>query len=422
MAGSQEYTMSIILDANAESVGSAGVGSQFAAPALEPLHPEVGILSLMLDPYGPQWLSRHQVLTRMAKYFHVLWVNPAHEWREAVGERHLLRRETRVAGVPESFTVYDPPSWLPVVYRPAWLGESLNRARLRSARAVLERRGCLRIVLYLWHVHFARATYMVRHDLSCYHIYDEYSHAEVAQPLDPVEERLIRSVDQVITVSPTMFERKGRLNPNTLQTTNGVTYDAFAQPVREPADIAAIPHPRLGYAGFLKKQLDWELLLSLASRHPEWSFVFVGAVRPHPEIEPLLERMKQLPNVHFLGAKPTTELAHYPQHFDLCLMPYRVNEYSRYISPLKLYEYLASGRPTLSIPLPALHDLNELVTVATGVEEWEGAIARGLNPAADTAERREARQAEARRHDWDAITGELAQLLLRRLTIEPRFQ
>jgi molybdopterin-guanine dinucleotide biosynthesis protein A len=68
----------------------------------------------------------------------------------------------------------------------------------------------------------------------------------------------------------------------------------------------------VGYAGFLKKQLDWELLLALATRRPDWSFVFVGARRPHPEIAPLLERLAALPNAHFLGAKPTAELAGRP--------------------------------------------------------------------------------------------------------------
>lgn len=412
----------MMLDTTAESARLA-TADQYASlreQQSEPLYPDVGVLALVLEPYGPQWLSRQQVLTRLARYFHVLWVNPAREWRDVIGLRRLRGSEKHVAGLPDSFTVYDSPSWLPVVYSPAWLGDALTRARLRAARAALERRGCRKIVLYLWHLHFARTLDMVAHDLSCYHIYDEYSHAEVEQPLDPVEERLIRSVDQVITVSPMMFERKGRLNRNSIEITNGVTYAEFAEPVPEPRDLSAIPHPRLGYAGYLKKQLDWQLLHSLATRHPEWSFVFVGARRAHEEIKEILNRMEALPNVHFMGAKPTTELTRYPQHFDLCLMPYRMNEYSKYIFPLKLYEYLAGGRPVLSIPLPALQreGTSPLVATAAGVEEWEAAIVRDLGPDADLPERRAARQAEALRHDWNVIVDELARVLVRRLGAE----
>jgi glycosyltransferase involved in cell wall biosynthesis len=224
-------------------------------------------------------------------------------------------------------------------------------------------------------------------------------------------------VDQVITVSPTMFERKGRFNPNTLQITNGVTYDDFAQPAPMPADLAKIPRPIIGYSGYVKKQLDWKLLLELATEHPGWSFVFVGETRPHAEIRELLDRIAALPNVHFLGGKPSTELARYPQHFDVCLMPYRTNDYSKYIFPLKLYEYLASGRPTVSIPLPALAGLGDLVPVATGAREWGQTIERLIADEGDDPGMRERRQAEARRHDWSVIVDEIARALGRRLAL-----
>ncbi|HEU4642467.1 MAG TPA: glycosyltransferase, partial [Gemmatimonadaceae bacterium] len=276
-------------------------------------------------------------------------------------------------------------------------------------------RGCRRFVLYVWHKAFASALESVPHDASVYHIYDEFSHAEVEQPIDPAEERLIRSVDQVITLSPTMYERKGRLNPNTVRIPSGVEYEAFAQPAPEPPDLAAIPHPRVGYAGFVKKQLDWELLLALATKRPDWSFVFVGARRPHPEMASLLERLAALPNAHFLGSKPTAELARYPQHFDVCVMPYRRNDYTKYISPLKLFEYLATGRPVVSVPLPALVDAGELVTVASGVDEWEAAVARELEPDANAPARRAARQACARENDWNEVVRRIAELIEQRL-------
>jgi hypothetical protein len=399
---------------------AASAGARAAARAEGPLHPEVGVLSLAKERYSAKWLSRQQVLTRLARYYQVLWMNPALEWRGALGGGRLRERESRVDGLPDSFTVYDPPAWLPIVYKPGWLGESFVRERLRAATSALRRRGCSRIVLYLWHVDLAGALDLAPHDVSCYHIYDEYSHSEVESPMDPREERLIRRVDQVITVSPTMFERKGRLNPHTLQTTNGVTYDAFARPGRPPEDLADIPRPILGYSGYIKKQLDWDLLLALATRHPEWSFVFVGEKRPHVEIQEKLARMAALPNAHFLGGKPSTELARYPQHFDVCLMPYRMNDYSKYIFPLKLYEYLAGGRPTVSMPLPALAGFGDLVSVASSVEDWEQTIRRLVEPGSDSPARAELRRAEAKRHDWDVIVDEIARSLAQRLELPER--
>jgi len=368
--------------------------------------PDVGVISLALDRWGKNWKSRHQILTRLAKHFEVMWLNPALGWRDAVRARRFLSQETTPAGLPSSFVVRDSSPLTPVVYRPRVIGDALLAARLRSARAALKRRGCRRIVLYVWHVDFARALDRVPHDWSVYHIYDEYSHSEIEQPLDSVEDRLIRAVDQVITVSPTMFERKGRLNPNRMLLTNGVDYDAFAQPVAEPDDLRKIPRPRIGYAGVVKRQLDWDLILALVTRRPDWSFVFAGAHAPHPDIAETIDRLTKMPNVTFLGMKAFDELARYPQHFDVCVMPYRENDYTKYIYPLKLHEYLASGRPVVSIPLPALQGLECYVAMARGPEEWERAIQASLVGGSDA--RRAERQAEARRHDWSIIAEEIA--------------
>jgi len=367
-----------------------------------------------LDRWGKNWKSRHQILTRLAKHFEVTWLNPAPGWRDALRAHRLQSRETTPAGLPSSFVVRDASSLTPVVYRPRVVGDALFTARLRSARAALKRRGCRRIVLYVWHLDFAKALDRVPHDWSVYHIYDEYSHSEVEQPLDSAEDRLIRAVDQVITVSPMMFARKASLNPNRVLLTNGVDYEAFAQTVAEPPDLRNIPRPRIGYAGVVKRQLDWDLISALVARHPDWSFVFAGARAPHHDIAVTLDRLAKMPNVTFLGMKAVDELASYPQHFDVCVMPYRENDYSKYIYPLKLHEYLASGRPVVSIPLPALAGLERHVTVARGPDDWERAIQRSLADSSNARGRAE-RQAEAHRHDWSTIADEIASLIRRGL-------
>lgn len=370
---------------------------------------------MAVDSWGARWNSRHQVLTRLARQFPVVWVNPAGEWRSALRERRWGPTERSIDGLPREFVVHDSSPLTPVVYRPRWLGSALLRARLSRARVSLERRGCTHVVLYLWHVDLADAISAVRSELSVYHIYDEYSHSEHDMPLDAAEERLVRSVGQVFTVSPTMQARKGVLNRHSTLISNGVDYEALATPAPEPADLRSVPHPRIGYTGYVKKQIDWELLLGLAQRRPDWSFVFVGARRPHPEIDAVLTRMDAMPNVHFLGGKPTSELSLYPQHFDVCLMPYRVNDYSKYIYPLKLNEYLATGRPVVSAPLPALRGSEHLVTIARGVDEWERAIRGQLEPAAMDDDRQRARQAEARRHDWSMIADQIATVIRERI-------
>ena len=89
----------------------------------------------------------------------------------------------------------------------------------------------------------------------------------------------------------------------------------------------------------VKPQLDWPLLESLAAARPDWSFVFVGPVQPEPGTREAVARLGRRGNVYFLGLRPPRMLAAYPRHFDVCMMPYRLNHDTDQIYPLKLHEF-----------------------------------------------------------------------------------
>jgi glycosyltransferase involved in cell wall biosynthesis len=219
----------------------------------------------------------------------------------------------------------------------------------------------------------------------------------------------------VFVHSPGLLERKGRFNVNTQMVSNGVDFRAYSQQYREPLDLAAIPHPRIGYTGWLKKHLDWRLLIHLTDIHPDWSFVFVGPTSPHPEVDKPLQDLKQRRNVYFLGCKSVEDLASYPQHFDVCLMPYVMNDYTKYIYPLKLHEYLAGGRPTVGTRIRTLESFSGLVGLAITPEEWSKAILQALRPDANLPDRVGARQALARKHDWETLVKQIAVTIAQRL-------
>ena len=252
------------------------------------------------------------------------------------------------------------------------------------------------------------------HNLSCYHIDDEYSFSPSKVEVQAGEIALLRRVGQVFIHSGTMLEAKGAINPNTAYLPNGVDYATYSAIADEPADLARIPRPRIGYAGWLKPQLDWELLVTLAKRHPSWSFVFVGPQLPRPEVEPSIERLRTLGNAHFLGSKPTAMLHAYTQHFDVCLMPYEINWYTQFIYPVKVHEYLATGNAVVAAMLPNLVEFHEVVMLARSTDEWSGAIERGLATRGDAA-LVQARRAVAQRHDWSVLAGRAVSILEARL-------
>lgn len=384
-----------------------------ASPA-KPLLPDVGVIGLVYHHWGSRWLTPHHVFARLGRYFHVVWVNPAHEWRE-IPER-LKEQMNRPGEGHDSpgFHVYRPEWWLPKFFRPQWLADFTFDQRLRKARQALIKQGCKKIVLYMWDFRYERALSSSLFDLSCYHIEDEYSFSTVEAPVDPSEARVISMVDEVFIISPAMMEKKGKINLHTTLISHGVDYKAYATPAPEPMDIASIPHPRIGYSGFLKKQLDWSLLLQLATMHPEWSFVFVGAQK-HDEIGSLIGELSRRPNVYFLGAKPVKELAYYPQHFDACIMPYQMDDYTKFIFPLKLYEYLASGRPVVGSPIRSLLDYAHVVKLARTPEEWSEALTSSLAPRAGSDEQAKIRCAVAQENDWSAQIYRLAYIVSSRL-------
>jgi glycosyltransferase involved in cell wall biosynthesis len=348
------------------------------------------------------------VLRRLAAFFHVEWLNPAPDWRQLGRTRHSPSREPPQGG----WEIDDAPAYLPTVYRPAWLKTLLRRARVRQARQRLRQRGARHIVLYLWRPGFADAL-ETPHDFSLYHIDDDYAFDEARVGLNPLEAAIIRRVDQVIIHSPRLMELKGWLNPRTAYVPNGVDYAACSTPTPEPADLAAIPRPRIGYAGWIKPQLDWALLDPIIARCPEMSFVFVGQAMPLERLtaDPAYRALIGRPNVFFLGVKTSDELAMYPQHFDVCTMPYRVGPYTDCIYPLKLHEYLASGRPVVGTPIRSLESFRGTVALARDPDEWCDALLRSLAPEANTDAARLARQQVAREHEWWKLTGQIAELI-----------
>lgn len=368
----------------------------------------VGILFLPDRCWGEHRKTAANLAPRLARRFPLVWVTPAHHWRD-IGTRHRSGRPVfHQPDDGEGLTVYDPPAHLPMTYKPASAARFLRARRLAQARSELLRRGARRIVLYIWRPRYADALDLVDHDVSIYHVVDEYSFSSDDPPTPPEEKRLIEDVDRLIVHSPALIEKKGREETDFIP--NGVDFASFATPTAEPADLVGIPRPRIGYCGYVKHQMDWELLETLVDRHTGWNWVIVGKLR-HQDLAGRVEALGRRPNVHFLGEKATDELARYPQHFDVCVMPYVRDGYTKYIYPLKLHEYLAAGRPAVGTPIRTLRDFGHVVELAEGADEWSAAIERSLAPDADSLEARERRQRVAHEHDWDVLAGRIATLI-----------
>lgn len=378
--------------------------------ARPPSRPDIGVIALVPDRWGPVWQVRHHVISRLAEHFHVAWVDPSIPWR-----RILTSEFRRKPGLDFSWEaasqllIRRPEWWLPAFRRPARLAAATFRHRIRRAHRELSERGCVKFVLSLWRPEFQPAIEAVSFDAVCYHIDDEYSFSTEEKPIDPAEARLIASVDRLFVHSPGLMEKKGSLSPRAVFIPNGVDFRAYSSLAPEPADITAISRPRIGYTGYLKNQLDWQMIETLATRAPAWHFVFVGPVAPHQETHHAIAALSQRPNVHFLGPKSVRELAVYPQHFDVCVMPYRVDAYTGFIYPMKLHEYLASGTPVVGSRIRTLESFSGVIKLASTPEGWFRSISAALEPDERFVSSVRRRQHVAERHDWDQLVDRISQ-------------
>lgn len=165
----------------------------------------------------------------------------------------------------------------------------------------------------------------------------------------------------------------------------------------EPLDLAPIPHPRIGYVGFLTgERLDINLLEQLALAKSEWQIILIGP----EEIMFQQSNLHNLKNVHFLGSKLPDQLPCYIQHLDVCINPQLINALTIGNYPRKIDEYLAMGKPTVATDTPAMKMFLPHVELAIGVSSYEKAIEKALLP--QNILEKNASIIWAKSHTWEA--------------------
>jgi glycosyltransferase involved in cell wall biosynthesis len=328
------------------------------------------------------------LLTRFARYHRVFFVE---EPVEGATEAHL-----DVSLRPEGVHVVVP-------HLPAGLAEAEAESVMRALLTGLRREYALR-ELVLWYYTPQMLPYAV--DLHpatvVYDCMDQLSAFRGAPARLVERERdLLAAADVVFTGGRSLFEEKRRFHHNIHAHPSSIDKAHFRQAregAREPADQAALPRPRVGYAGVIDERLDIELLRGLAERRPEWQIVMIGPVVKIDEAE-----LPRAPNLHYFGGRPYTDLPRYLSGWDVAMMPFARNEATRFISPTKTPEYLAAGLPVVSTSIRDVvvpYGERGLVRIANEPHAFVAAIEAAM------AEDPIARRSEADRFlagiSWDA--------------------
>ena len=248
--------------------------------------------------------------------------------------------------------------------------------------------------------------------VTIYDCMDELSAFLSAPPeLIERENELFRVADVVFTGGQSLYEAKRSKHPNVHAFPSSIDVPHFAQ-AREiqpdPSDQADIPNPRVGFFGVLDERFDTELVSRVARLRPHVHFVFLG---PVVKIDPA-----QLPaasNIHYLGGKSYRELPRYLAGWDAAILPFAMNDSTRFISPTKTPEYLAAGKRVVSTPIKdviAGYGISGLVEIAGTASEFAIALDRAIFADHDVewTQRVERKLAQSSwDHTWAAMRAEI---------------
>ncbi|HYN88278.1 MAG TPA: glycosyltransferase, partial [Ardenticatenaceae bacterium] len=366
-----------------------------------------GVLCISHLNWDYVWQRPQQLLSRMARHYPVLFVHeprygPTHEVEPYL---HPIADEGNLS------------AWQPVYpargdvferWREIWVG--LVQDLLLRHGWIRHEDGVLRAErpLILW-FYTPMPVYFVDHvpaDVVVYDVMDELANFKYAPgDIRVREERLLARADLVFTGGRSLYESRAGRHPNLFLFASGVDPQHFARaldPATEIAsEIASLPHPILGYYGVIDERIDLDLIHELAARHPEWTIVLVG---PAAKIE--LHQLPQLPNIIYTGPQHYERLPSFLKGFDVCLMPFAINEATRHISPTKTLEYMAAHKPIVSTPVPdVVANWSDVVVIASGPHEFAAAVEAALHESeAGRAERIRRTEAIVAASTWDHIS------------------
>jgi glycosyltransferase involved in cell wall biosynthesis len=283
------------------------------------------------------------------------------------------------------------------------ISETMERANQRLmlmwVRRAARKLGFKKPILWLFTPPSVAFAGKLDEDLLVYHCLDEFTTAPVWAKQRNIVERersLLAKADLVITCSINVYDAKVPWCKEIINTPNGVDFDAFNSALDEATPIAPRLNkgkaPIIGFYGTLNFRIDEDFLMAASRRYPHFQFFLMGpAEKKFPEL-------KKLPNVTIIGNQPIPDLPSYLKGFDVCLIPYKMNEFVKSISPLKVYEYLSAGKPVVVPNIRAIQDLGDLVFIGRNQEEMVDLI--GVALGSNSPEVVNARIEKARQNTW----------------------
>lgn len=315
------------------------------------------IVCLATSPWYPIPTRKQQVMSRMPDA-EILYFDPSATIIAPLRDKSTkpLMTAWKEPGekVRDNITVYRLPPVLPFFYK----CRAINRInQKRIARFVCEKmkeHGFSKPLLWVYSPVTVDCVDLIAHEALVYDCVDRHSaYGGLMNPalVDAMELELAVKTDMTFATAASLAERLKSAQPEAEFIPNGANFERFfeaSKPQPVPEDLQSIPHPIFGFVGALQTCIEYGFVEAAAKARPDWQFVWIGNEKPGAD----LSALRAMKNVHFLGVKPNAELPKYLAQFDVCLNLFDAGPLSKDVSPLKFYEYLATGKPIVSTRQP----------------------------------------------------------------------
>lgn len=227
------------------------------------------------------------------------------------------------------------------------------------------------------------------------------------------DEYLTKRADIIFVSSEKLFQDRFPKNPNIFRIPNGVNLDLFRENYSiEPDDLKYIPRPRLVYVGNISSAIDLELLQWINKSHPEWFLVMIGPV--HGKM--LENALKKISTISLLGVKSYEEAVMYTKLSDVSIIPYLKTPWALSIDSLKIYNFLASGKPVVSTEIGGSECFHDVIFVGKDRNDFLQKIALALNETKEESNRRREKQLELMaEHTWQKRAEKVYSLIMTHL-------